>query len=323
MTRVKKLVQGLALFLAASVASGAAVAQDFPSQPIKVIVPFAAGGLTDAFARAMARIAQDHLPNKQPIIIVNKPGGGSVIGVTDAFSAEPDGHTIAFVTSSAIVIQPHYGKTDYKATDFQPILHVYDIPNAITVQVDSELKTYADWEKWVRANPGGFTYGTSSGAGGVTHVLAEKFAAAAGIDIRYVPFEGSAPLTAAIMGGQVMGGVQLPDFHSGGETRPLVFVTKSKPTDPMYDAIPTAADLGIDAMATVFSGLIGNKNIPADRIAILHDAFAAAMADPVVQQLFVTYSLEPSTTTNAEFADIISYESDENSKMLKKLGLIN
>lgn len=300
-----------------------AMAQDFPSKPIRMIVPFAPGGLTDTFARAMARAAEDHLPNNQPVVVINKPGAGGIIGVTEAFTAEPDGYTIAFVISSPIVTQPHYGKSVYKASDFQPIRHVYDIPCAITVHTSAEWKNVDEWLAWMKEHPGEFTYGSSSGPGGVTHLLAAKFFEAAGVDARYVPFQGSAPLNAAIMGGQVSGGSMMPTQHSGGEARPMVFVTPTKPDDPIYEDVPFASDLGIDAMASVFSGIIGHKDIPADRVAILYDAFTAAMSDPAVQELFATRKLVPSTTDNAAFAEIIMRENEFNGDMLKRLGLID
>lgn len=297
-------------------------ASDFPSKPIEMIVPYGAGGLTDAFARGIARAAQAHLPNNQNIIVVNKPGGAATIGMTAAAKAKPDGHTIAFVTSSPVALQPLDGATPYKPEDFQPIIRTYDIPASINVRADSEIKDFDQWLAWVKEHPGEFTYGTSGGTGSGLHVATEQLAAALGVELRHIPFEGSAQLTTSLMGGQLMGTSQLPDLHNGGEVRPIIFETPSKPEDPVYDAIPTTQDKGIDAQVVLFSGIVGSADIPADRIQVLHDAFKAAMDDPAVQHLYSQYQLTPAYAGPEEFGKIIATAVENNTKTMRKMGLI-
>lgn len=299
-----------------------AFADDFPTKPIEMIVPYGAGGLTDAFARGIAQAAQAHLPNNQNIVVVNKPGGGATIGMTAAARAKPDGYTVAFVTSSPLVVQPLDGSTQYKPEDLQPIIRTYDIPASINVRADSEIKDFDQWLAWVKEHPGEFTYGTSGGTGSGGHIATEQLADALGVELRHIPFEGSAQLTTSLMGGQIMGTNQLPDTHNGGEIRPIIFATPNKPADPVYDPIPTTRDKGIDAEVVFFSGIVGNAEIPADRIQILHDAFKAAMDDPNVQNLYTQYQLTPAYAGPEEFAEIISKAIETNTQTMRKIGLI-
>ncbi len=316
-----KLKLGGAIAALALTTTGA-FAQDFPEKPIELIVPYGAGGLTDSFARALAKAAEAHLPVSQPIVVVNKPGGGGTIGLTAAFTAEPDGHTITFLTSSPLVIQPLYGRTAFKADDFQPIIRTYDIPAALNVHTGSEWKNFDQWLEGGKAHPGEFTYGTSGGTGSGGHIATEQLADALGVELRHVPFEGSAPLMAALMGGQIMGSNQLPDIHNDGELFPVIFTTPTKPDNAVYDDVPTTRSAGIDAEVVFFSGIVGNKNIPADRIQILHDAFKAAMDDATVQDLFVKYQLTPSYAGPEEFGEIIAKSVASNAVTMKRLGLI-
>ncbi|WP_323763969.1 tripartite tricarboxylate transporter substrate binding protein [Marinovum sp.] len=317
--RLKTTLAALAVTLGAAPLA----AEGFPEKPIEVIVPYGAGGLTDAFARAIARAAEEHLPNQQKIVVVNKPGGGATIGLTAAVNEDPDGHTVVFLTASPLVIQPLYGKTQYAVDDFQAITRLYDIPASINVRSDSEIETYDQWIEWVKANPGDFTYGTSGGTGSGGHIATEELAAELGIDIRHIPFEGSAQLTTSLMGGQIMGTNQLPDLHRDGEIRPIVFLTPTKPANEVYDDIPTTAELGLDAQVVFFSGIVGHKDIPADRVAILDSAFEAAMGSPDVQDLFAKYQLTPAYAGPEAFGEIIDNAVARNSKTMKRLGLID
>lgn len=317
--RLKTTLAALALAIGAAPLA----AQDFPEKPIEMIVPYGAGGLTDAFARAIARAAEEHLPNQQRIVVVNKPGGGATIGLTAAVNADADGHTVVFLTASPLVIQPLYGKTQYATEDFQAISRFYDIPASINVRADSEIADYDQWIEWVKTHPGDFTYGTSGGTGSGGHIATEELADELGIELRHIPFEGSAQLTTSLMGGQIMGTNQLPDVHRGGEIRPIVFVTPTKPADPVYDAIPTTRELGLDAEVIFFSGVVGHKDIPADRVAILDSAFEAAMGSADVQDLFVKYQLTPAYAGPEAFGAIIDNAVARNRKTMKRLGLID
>ncbi len=311
-----------ALTAAAALATGPALAADFPSKPIELIVPYGAGGLTDAFARAIAQAAEANLPNGQSIVVVNKPGGGATIGATAAFTAKPDGHTVLFTTSSPIALQPIYGKTPYKPGDFQAIIRTYDIPSSINVHTSSDIKSYEDWLAWVQANPGDFTYGTAGGTGSGGHIAAEQLATALDVELRHIPYEGSAALKAAVMGGQIMGSNQLPDIHRDGEIHPIVFVTEARPAADIYDATPTTRELEIPAVVAFFSGIVGHKDIPAENVAILHDAFKAALDDPAVADLFAKYKLSKRYAGPDEFNAIITGAVAANTETMKALGLV-
>lgn len=310
------------LVAATALATGPAIAADFPTKSIELIVPYGAGGLTDSFARAIAKAAEAQLPGGHSIVVINKPGGGATIGATAAFTAKPDGYTLLFTTSSPIALQPLYGKTAYQPGDFQGIIRTYNIPSAMNVHSSSDIKTFDDWLTWVKANPGKFTYGTSGGTGSGGHIATEQLATALGVKLRHIPYEGSAALKAALMGDQIMGANSLPDIHRGGEIRPIIFVTETRPAADVYDAVPTTKELGIPAVVEFFSGIVGHKDIPAETVSVLHDAFKVALDDPAVLNLFAKYKFSNGYAGPDEFNAIMARAVEANTVTMKSLGLI-
>ena len=309
-------------WLTLSVIPGFSMADDFPEKPIELIVPYGAGGTTDVFARSFSRVLGKYLPNEQRVVVINKPGGASTIGMSVLAAAKPDGYTLGFSPSGTIEIMQHYGRTNWTADSFEPILAVLDIPASINLLDSSEFKDYAQWKQYVTDNPGKWTFTTSGGTGGSTHLAMERFMEETGLQLRNVPFEGHAAGVAAVMGGQVDGSFSLPDLHQGGEIRPLVFLTDVKPLGDVYDDIPFSTDLGIPVIVSFPMGVFAPKGISAERAAIIHDAFKAAMDDPEVKKFFETTGL-PQVYKNGEtFANGIRQRGAENKRLLKQLGLI-
>lgn len=318
----KILTLGISTVLLAASSMASAATESFPERPIEVIVPFGAGGTTDVYARAFSRVINKYLPNEQRIVVVNKAGGASTIGMSAVATADPDGYTIGLLPTSVIEVQPHYGRTKWTLDDFKPVMSFLEIPAAINVHDASPIKNYADWKAFVTANPDKFTYATAGGIGGDTHLSMERVAKATGFKIRHIPFEGAAQNHSAVMSGQVMGNFSLPDQHNGGEIRPIVFLTDVKPTSEMYAAIPSAADVGIDVGTRLVMGIVAPKNTPDERIKVIHDAFKNALDDPEIVKFFNTTSM-PIMYSDAEtFSAGMQQRSKANKEMMRDLKLI-
>lgn len=319
MTTLKTLP---ACAMAALMLSAGAALADFPTRPIELIVTFAPGGPTDVLARALAQRMAEHLPNRQTVVVLNRPGGGGAIGMAALATAAPDGYTLGFTTSSPVTIQPHYGQTTYSADSFTPLAKLAEIGAAMNVHVDSPIRTFDEWVAWAQANPRGFTYSTSGGTGSGTHIVAEQLAGALGLTLRHVPFEGNAEGMAALAGRQIEGTLMMPDFHNGGVVRPLVFVSSSKPPHPDYADIPTTAELGIPAIADFFFGVFLPAGTPADRVAILEEAIRQSMDDPELVRLFENYQYAVGFQGAERFARTVAEVSESSRAQMQALGLI-
>lgn len=303
-------------------ATAPAVAETFPERPIEIIVTYDAGGLTDTLARKIAEFMPRHLPGQPNVIIVNKPGGAGTIGMTTAAKARPDGYTLVYTTSSPLIIQPHYGKTPYTPDDFAPVAKVFEVSAAMNVHKDSEMQTADDLIAFAKANPGAFTYSSTGGTGSGTHIVSAEFAKAAGIDIRHIPFEGTAQQTAALSGKQIMGAMRMPDLHRGGDARPLFFLTNSKPDSDVYRDVPTARDLGFNVSADFFGGIFAPAGTPQDRLELIADAVRNALQEPEVIEIFAKSQIPLIFEGPAAFGEIVRQTYEQSGAMMKELDLI-
>ncbi|WP_158232453.1 tripartite tricarboxylate transporter substrate binding protein [Sporosarcina sp. P13] len=294
----------------------------YPEKPIELIVPFAPGGSTDVMARMIAKELPNYLPHKQQVAVINKPGAGTTLGLTEAATSKPDGYSIAISTSSGLDIQPHYGKTAYTIADFKPIIKAYEITTAISVKNDSPLKTYEDWLAFVQENPGKFTYGASGGTGSGGHISMEKISNELGVKTKHVPFEGVADVKNAILSGQIMGGLLSPDTETGGDIRPLVFDTASKGATDFYKDIPTTTEVGLETVASYYVGFLAPKDTPDEIVSILHDAIKEILEKPETQEVMVNQQLTSAYADSKDFSEVIENASINNKEMMEVLGLI-
>ncbi|OEY66116.1 Bug family tripartite tricarboxylate transporter substrate binding protein [Marinobacter sp. X15-166B] len=286
-------------------------------------MPFGAGGTTDVFARSFARVINKYLPNEQRVVVVNKPGGATTIGMSIVAAAKPDGYTLAFAPVGVIEVMPHYkGRTTWTLDDFEPVMSFLEIPVAINVLASSELQNYEQWLEFVQANPGKFTYSTSGGTGGGTHLAMEMFSEIAEVDLRHIPFEGQAAGQAALLGGQTMGVFSIPDTHKGGEVKPLLFLSEARPTSEVYTDVPHARDVGIPFSSDFPMGILAPKGVPQERLNIIHDAFKEALDDPAIIAFFETSGLPIIYRDSAALDRGIRQRSAENKRLLTQLGLI-
>lgn len=259
-------------------------ADEFPSRPITLIVPYSAGP-TDAQYRKLAELATRTLG--QPVVVDNKPGGNGTIGpVQMSRLAKPDGYTIAASTIS-LLRQPHMQKENWNPlTDFTWIIGLGGYTFAVAVREDSPFKTLDEMIAWAKANPGKLTYGTP-GQGSSLHLLMEALAQQAGFQAIHIPYKGGGETTTAMLGGHVM--VTLNNVGS------VIALTENKRVRILniFDAqrlsrlpqVPTAKELGHDIVYSSPYGIVGPKNMPPAVVKRLQDAFKTAMEDEGNKQL--------------------------------------
>jgi tripartite-type tricarboxylate transporter receptor subunit TctC len=254
----------------------AAQAQQFPSKPVMLIVPWPAGGSTDIYFRKLGEITARHLG--QPLVIENRPGGSGMNGpATMTKTAKPDGYTISQLAISAYRM-PHMQKVDWDPiNDFTYIIGLAGYTFGIVVRSDSPFKTFNDLIAYARANPGKLSYATP-GTGTSLHLAMEEIAAKAGVQFLHIPFKGYADGATALLGGHVMVQVDSTGWarQVDAGTQRLLATLGDKRT--RWNA-PTVKELGVDTVSNSPFGLVGPKGMPRETVKVLHDAFRKSLED--------------------------------------------
>ncbi len=310
-----------ALALATSLASAQPAA--YPSQPIKWIVPYAAGGGTDNLARSLAEAMQPSLG--QPLIIDNRPGASTNIGVSVMMQAKPDGYTVMQAENAALLFNEHmFVKLPYKpATDFTYIGTIGRFPVALVVHPDFPAKNVAEFVRYVKANPEKVSY-ASPGNGSPHHMAMELFKQKAGLSIVHVPYKGAAPAMSDVMGGQVP--VMMLDLASGlsiiksGKVRVLAIALPQRAN--ALPEVPTFVEAGFpDVNAYAFHGLIGPAGMPPEAVARLNAELHKAMKAPKVVKLFADFGFEALPGTPQDFYKLSRAESERWGNIIKTAGV--
>jgi tripartite-type tricarboxylate transporter receptor subunit TctC len=314
---LRTLVAGFALLLPAL-----AVAQDFPTKPIKLIVPFPAGGPSDIIARVVGHRMSETV--KQPILIENRSGQAGVLGTDVVAKASPDGYTIGIVSASALVINPSMEKTPYDvAKDIAPITLVVTVPEMLVVAGNVPATNMAELVALAKAQPGKLNF-ASAGVGGLPHLAGELFKLTAKLDIVHVPYRGAAPAVNDLLGQQVQMTfldlpVILPHIKSGA-LRPIALGARERaPTAP---DVPTTAEVGMpDLLIENWYGMIAPTGTPPAIIAALHRITTTAMADPAVKQKLVDQGLTTVGDTPEHFREFIGSETTKWAKVIRDAGV--
>jgi len=298
-----------------------AFAQDYPSRPIRLIVPFAPGGPIDILARAIAPPMSELL--KQPVVVENRAGGGGATGVDAVAKSAPDGYTIGLTGPGALVAVPYMTKVPYDATkDVVPIARVVRVNAVILVRTDSEFKTLGDLVAAARASPGKLSYG-SAGAGTITHLAGELLNMEARIKLVHVPYRGAAPASNDLLGGHIA--TMLPDLPGvmglieSGKARVLAVTSPTRST--FLKETPTTAEAGYPGVVSdAWYGLIAPAGMPAEVLARLNAVAAAALKSPEVEAQIVKLSAIPAFNTPAEFAALIAEEQARWKRVIEATG---
>ena len=308
----------------ACVASTLAGAQGdtFPVKPIRIVVPFPAGGATDIAARAIAD--KMSLNWKQPVLVENRGGAGGNVGSDVVAKSPPDGYTLIMgVTGSHAINVSLYSKMPYDPVkDFEPISQVAVVPNVVVIHPAVPAKTLPEFIALAKRNPGKYDY-ASLGSGTAAHLGMEMLKTSAAIFMVHIPYRGSAPAVADLIGGQVqvmMDGLPSALPHvKAGRLRALA-VTSQKRSAAAPD-LPTIAESGYAGFyADAWSGLFAPKGTPKPVVDKLAAEVRRILALPDVRERFAGLGAEPVGSTPAEFAQHVQREIDKWAKVVKQSG---
>ena len=305
MIRRHHFLRGLAAALALGAAVPAALAQ--ASKPIRLIVPFPAGGATDLFARTLSQKMGERLGTS--VVIDNKPGAGGSLGSDMAAKAAADGQTLLFTTTSTHSIGPAIGaKLPYDTVrDFTPIAHVGNAPSIMLVPNSSPAKTVKEWIEYAKKNPGKLNY-ASSGNGTIVQLTAELFKAQAGVFVTHIPYKGTGLAIPDLVAGQL--DVLFDSLPTGmphvrdGRLRALAVTTLKR--TPLAPDLPPVADTLPGFESNTWFGLYGPMGLPAEVVSRVNAAANQALSDPEVRAKLTTLGIEAVTSTPAQFAKMVA-----------------
>jgi tripartite-type tricarboxylate transporter receptor subunit TctC len=300
----------------------AALAEGFPSKPIRLIVPFPAGGPNDIIARVIGQRMSELI--KQPVVIDNRGGQGGVLGTDVVAKSAPDGYTIGIVSAGALVISPSMEKVAYDTrTDLAPVTLVATVPEMLVVATSVPAKTMSELIALAKAQPGKLNF-ASSGPGSLPHLAGELFKLTAKIDIVHVPYRGAAPAVNDLLGQQVQMTfldlpVLLPQIKAGA-LRPIAVGSADRaPTAP---DVPTTAELGLPELRIEnWYGMVAPKGTPDTVVASLNRITLEAMADPAVRDKLASQGATLIGDTPEHFRGFIDTEIKKWAKVIKDAGV--
>jgi len=306
----------------AAVAVSPVAAQNYPTKPVRMIIPFSAGGAADVPGRIVTQKLSETL--RQQVIVENRPGAGSTIGADIAAKAAPDGYTIFMISNTHFVSAALHKKLAYDSlNDFTPVTQITSAPNVLVVHPSLPVKSVKDLIALAKARPGQIDY-ASSGNGSTQHLTGALFASMAGIKMTHIPYRGSGPVTADLLGGQVMvafPGIagMLPHIKSN-KLRPLG-VTGSK-RSPELPAVPTIAEAGVKGYEMVaWFGVAGPKGLPRDIQMKLHGDLLRVLKTPEMANSLQAVGQEPAWQDSPEkFLDFMKVEAAKWAKVVKASG---
>ncbi len=322
---MKKFIQRVALTgIAALTCAQVALAQTYPTKPVKLIVPYPAGGITDIVGRAVAERMSESLG--QPVVVENRSGAGGSIGAEAAARSSPDGYTLFVGTSATHGTNPStFANLKYSpAKDFSPVALLAYAPLLIVVHPSVPANNLKEFIAYLKANPKKVNYATT-GAGGSVHLTTEQFALATGTQMNMVPYKGSAPALTDLMGGHVQ--VMFDNVPSAaplaqsGKVRALG-VTGAKRSNLVPD-VPTVAEVAVPGFDSgSWIGLYAPANTPAEIVAKLNTAANQALKNPALLETFKKAGLDPQGGTPQ---DLASYQAREIAKwadVVKTIGYV-
>ena len=292
-------------------------AAEFPTKEVQIIVPYAAGGATDLVFRALAAATSKYLG--KAVVVVNKPGGGGAIGVTEAMQARPDGYTL-LTAITPLTILPHQVKTAFTYRSFEPVINVVQDPAMLQVRADSPWKTLREFLDYARKNPGMITVG-NSGAGGGVHLIALAFEKAAGVKLNHIPFAGGGPSVTALLGGHVHAvSVSPPEgiaHVKAGKLRIIALFSETRMG--AFPDVPTVREQGVPFTMGQWRGLAAPKGTPPDVVRKLHDAFKKGMEDPAFVKNATDMTVQLAYLGSAAFGDLMAQDHERYAKLVQEI----
>jgi tripartite-type tricarboxylate transporter receptor subunit TctC len=318
-TILKGAVVG-ALYLMANAGGGSA--HDYPAKPVRIVVPYAAGGGTDALARFLASGLERRLG--QPFIIENRSGQGTATGALFVARSAPDGYTLLAATSSTLAFNPSvYKKLPYDpATDFSPISLIAAVPFVLVVNPALPVDSVADLVRLAKSKPGELSYG-SGGMGAPHHVYMELFKSMTATDIRHVPYRGGGPALNDVVAGHVpmmFGDVgPVTGLIREGRVKGLG-VTVGKRVETIPD-VPTLVEAGLAGYeANSWQSMVAPANVPRPIVTALNKALTGFLAEPATREHFLKLGMQPLSSTPEEFGAYIRAEIKKWAPVIKAAG---
>lgn len=319
--RFKLILSGVAALSALTAVPSLAAAQDYPTKPITIIVPFPAGGTLDNLTRSLAQKMSDDF--KQPVIIDNKPGAGTVIGTEIVARAAPDGYTLGMVANSFAINPSLYDNLRYDTVkDFTPVSWVAYTPHLLVANPNVPVKSLADVIATAKTKPGELSF-ASFGAGTSPHIAIERLKSEAKIDVLHIPYKGQAPALNDLLGGHVdMMFANTPDVlpHvKSGKLRAIALANDAR-LESIPD-VPTFKEAGVDNMnSNSWYGVIVPSGTPAPIVDQLSAEFVRIVNLPEIRERLLAQGLEPAGTTSAEFAEYLKSEMEMAATVVKASG---
>ena len=294
----------------------------YPAKPIRIVVPYAAGGPVDVTARIMAERLETHLG--QRVLVDNKGGGNATIGTEFVARAAPDGYTL-LMAAPAHTANPSLIKSISfdTAKDFAPISMVMDQPMLIAVQVSVPANNIKELVALLKANPTKFNYGTS-GAGGPQHLMGELFKAATGTQIAHIPYRGAAPAAAALLAGDTQVAFSTPTnilpYVKSGKLRALASSTARR--SPFSPDLPTLAEAGVAGFEySSWTGLLAPAGTPREVIQKIYEAVSKSLAEKETRDKMMQNGIQPVGSSPDDFARFIALDMARSAKIIKDSGI--
>jgi tripartite-type tricarboxylate transporter receptor subunit TctC len=318
------LVRGARILVSATMLCGLiskADALDFPTHVVRIIVPYAPGGSAEAQARTLAEGLSKIW--KQQVIIEDKPGAGTTLGAAYVAGSSPDGYTLYLAGTSHTISPSLYRSIRYDAVkSFSPISRVATSPFILMVNPSLGVRSVADFLALARSKPGGLTYSTS-GVGAGPHLSAEMMKAAAKIDVRHVPYKGSAPAMTALLGNFVqfsMGDVSaLPNIKAGLLKALAVSTPKRFSQLPDIPTLDETVQKGVEV--TNWSAILAPAKTPPELVDFINHSIAKALQSPDVVKSYEAQGFEPDPSTPEELRDFMVAEVAKYHDVVEKAGI--
>jgi tripartite-type tricarboxylate transporter receptor subunit TctC len=312
----------IAAWLALTVsATATAQAQSFPNRPIRIVVPYAAGGPVDVVARVIGERLENYF--QQRVLVDNRAGGNAAIGTEFVARSAPDGYTL-LMGAPAHTANPSLMKLNFDtARDFLPISNIIEQPMVIAVHPSVPANNLRELIDLLRANPDKYNFGTS-GAGGPQHLMGEIFKAATSTRIVHIPYKGAAPAAQALLAGetQVSFGTPTNTMPSVRTGRLRALAVSAPRRSPFAPDVPTLAELGIpDVNYFSWTGLFAPAGTPPDVINKLYEGIRRALAEPETADKLIKAGMQPVGNSPQEFARFIDLDIARSAKIVKDTGL--
>lgn len=292
---------------------------DYPNKPIELVVPFAAGGGTDALARAFAEATRKHLP--QSVIVVNRPGASGGIGLTDVANSRPDGYKLALVTVELDII-PHLGLTKTTYEKFAPIARLNADPSAITVRADSSYTTIESFLDAARKKPGALQVG-NAGNGSIWHLAAAALEDKTSVKFNHIPFNGGNPAVLALLGGHVdavaVSPAEVAPYVAAGKLKMLAVMADKRVKG--FESVPTLKERNIDLSIGTWRGIVAPKGTPPEVLERLRAAARTAAAEPALKEMMEKQNLGYAYQDQDAFGQTMANDYATFKALVSKLGL--